>query len=104
MREWPRNTVKALRSFHGLTSYYRKYVRNYDTICKILTDLLKKDSFNWGEEAEKAFETLKVAMTNTLVLALPDYSQEFIVETHASHSGIRVVLMQGGKPIAYFNI
>ncbi|XP_075083577.1 uncharacterized protein LOC142167313 [Nicotiana tabacum] len=53
-----------------------------------LTDLLKKDSFKWSEEAELAFSALKSAMTSTPVLILADYYKEFTVETDASHSGI----------------
>ncbi|XP_070013178.1 uncharacterized mitochondrial protein AtMg00860-like [Nicotiana sylvestris] len=104
MIEWPKpSSVRALRDFVGLTRYYRKYVQNYGIICRPLTELLRKDTFKWIEEAETSFETLKAAMTNTPVLALPDYNQKFIVEIDASHSGIRAVLMQKGRPITYFS-
>nr|XP_016438947.1 PREDICTED: uncharacterized protein LOC107764880 [Nicotiana tabacum] len=95
MVNWPRpTTVKALRGFLGLTGYYRKYVANYRAVCRLLTDLLKKDSFIWSPEGEAAFEALKRAMSATLVLALPDYTKEFVIETDTCHSGIGVVLMQ----------
>lgn len=87
MVEWPRpETLKAPRGFLSLTDYYRKYVVNYDTICRPLTDLLKKEAFIWNPEAELTLEALKSAMTTTpvLVLALLDYTQEFVVEINAS--------------------
>lgn len=74
MLSWPRpTTIRALRGFLGLTLYYSKYVANYGRICKPLSDLLRKDAFKWSEEAEEAFEALKLAMSTT-VLALPNYS------------------------------
>lgn len=65
--------------------------------------MLKKEAFKWNSEAENAFENLKKAMTTTPMLTLRDYTQEFVVETDASHGGIGAVLMQQGKPIAFFS-
>ena len=57
--------------------------------------------FEWSVPADETFNALKIVMTTTPTLALPDFSSPFTIQTDASGDGIGVFLMQHGKPITY---
>ena len=67
-----------------------------------LTSLLK-NAFKWSTEAEKAWNKLKQTVVTTPVLALPDFSEIFVVESDVSSGGLGVVLSQKGRPITFFS-
>ncbi|GJW04395.1 reverse transcriptase domain-containing protein [Tanacetum coccineum] len=82
--------------------YYRRFIENFSKIAKPLTVLTQKSkTFDWGEEQENAFQTLKGKLCDAPVLALPDGPEDFMVYCDASGLGLGCVLMQRGKVIAY---
>jgi hypothetical protein len=102
MQGWPHpKNLKILRGFLGLTGYYRKFVKNYGNIATPLTALLKKNSFTWTPTASQDFQTLKMDMCTTPVLALPNFTKTLILECDTSGKGIGIVLMQESQPLAF---
>jgi len=90
-------TKKQLCSFLGFIGYYRTFIPNFAAIAVPLTDLTKKGSPNqlvWGDAQENAFRTLRNYVSNPPVLALPDVTKPFILQTDASCEGIGAILLQ----------
>ncbi len=107
VKQFPQpNSVEKVRSFLGLTGYFRKFIKNYADIAQPLSSLLKKNTtFSWGPSQIKAFETLKEKFTSSPVLIFLDYTKEFILCTDASDVELGGILMQerngNAHPIAY---
>lgn len=65
--------------------------------------MLRKDAFQWTGLQTQAFNRLKHSLTSAPVLALPNFSLPFQLETDASGTGLGAVLMQQGRPLAFFS-
>ena len=96
IQEWPTpKSITDVRSFHGLASFYRRFVKDFSTIASPLTEIVKKTvGFKCGEEQENAFSLLKSKLISTPLLSLPDFNKTFEIECDASGIGIGVILMQ----------
>ncbi|GKD99191.1 putative reverse transcriptase domain-containing protein [Tanacetum coccineum] len=82
--------------------YYHRFIENFSKITKPLSILTQKSrTFDWGEEQENVFQTLKDKLCNAPVLALPDGPEDFLVYCDAYGLGLGCMLMQRGKVIAY---
>lgn len=97
---------KQLKSFLGLSGYYRRFIRNYGKIAKPLTALLKNDiMYDWTNTCQQAFETLKNALISEPILSYPNFDKPFNVTCDASNLAIGSVLSQGpigqDLPIVY---
>ncbi len=104
--DWePPKSIMALKSFLGLASYYRKFIKNFVKIIAPLTNLLKKSTiiYEWEGACNKAFETLKGIFMKALVLKLPNFDKDFEIHFDAFDFAIRGVLVQKGRPMAFDN-
>ncbi|CAJ0953264.1 unnamed protein product [Ranitomeya imitator] len=112
IHDWIQPTsVKCLQKFLGFANFYRRFIANFSSVVKPLTDLTKKgaDVTNWSSEAVEAFQELKRRFTSAPVLRQPDVSLPFQVEVDASEIGAGAVLSQRNsdgslmKPCAFFS-
>ncbi|KAL0375513.1 UNVERIFIED_CONTAM: Transposon Ty3-G Gag-Pol polyprotein [Sesamum radiatum] len=80
-----------MRSFHGLASFYRRFVKDFSTMAAPLNELTKKNvPFKWGNAQEKAFQAIKEKLTHAPLLALPDF--EFVI--HSDHEALKYIKSQ----------
>ena len=96
VKTWPEpTTVTELRSFIGFCSYYRRFIEGFADIAKPLHKLTQKGKlFVWTDECQVSFDQLNNCLVRSPVLAHPDFSQPFILDTDASSSCIGAVLSQ----------
>ncbi|GIX95483.1 hypothetical protein CDAR_397471 [Caerostris darwini] len=91
----PPKTKKQVRSFLGLTGFYRRFIPNYSKTALPLTQLTKETSkFVWGETEQRAFETLRDFLAAEPCLQLPDFSKPFSICSDASNYALGAVLLQ----------
>ncbi|GFU43382.1 retrovirus-related Pol polyprotein from transposon 412 [Trichonephila clavipes] len=87
--------LRELRSFLGLCTYYRKFVKGFSNIARPLHKLTEsKQKFQWTKECEDSFLQLKEALTSSPILIYPQPDKPFILDTDASNESVGAVLSQ----------
>lgn len=100
-------TSTEVKRFVGMASWYRRFIKDFASISAPIHDVTagisKGKPIKWTEGADKAFQDLKSALSNSPVLTTPDFSKPFTVHCDASNSGVGAVLTQGAEeaPIAF---
>ena len=91
----PPQTVKEVRSFIGMCSYYRRYVPNFSEQAIPIIALTRKNAtFIWSEDCQEAFDSLKICLTNAPVLAHADPQKPYVLYTDASQGAVGAILAQ----------
>jgi len=99
IQTWPLpKSITEARRFHGLASFYRRFIKDFRSLLAPITECLKRGSFKWTQAVQRAFEEEKQRLCRTPVLALPNFEDLF-----ASGVGIGAVLIQSKRPLAYFS-
>jgi hypothetical protein len=103
IKEWQSLVLaKGVRSFLGLVNFYRKFIKDFSALAKLLIDLLKKEGlFKWKCKQQKMFDLLKEKSLLTLKLQFMNFMKLFKVHTDANAFVIGRVFMQEGHSIAF---
>jgi RNase H-like domain found in reverse transcriptase/Reverse transcriptase (RNA-dependent DNA polymerase) len=97
-------TKKQLRRFIGMVNYYRDMWGKRSEILAPLAALTSKTAkWKWEAEHQKAFNDMKAMITKEAILVYPDFAEEFVIHTDASHTQLGAVISQRGKPIAFYS-
>ena len=90
----PTSTTE-LRTFLGMATYYRRFVKDFSTITVPMYQLLKKNiPYQWTDDQQEAFEIIKRKLTTAPILAQPDWTKGFLLYTDASSKGLGAILAQ----------
>ena len=104
MRITPPKTKRQLRHFLGMVNFYRDVWRRRSHILASLTGLVSpKAKWHWGKEQQDSFDELKKVISRETLLAFPDFSKTFHVYTDSSAYQLGAVIMQEGKPLAFYS-
>lgn len=112
----PPKTLRELRSFLGMSGFYRRFIKDYAKLAKPLNSYLRGENGRTGRnesstkkislnrDALDAFEKLKKSLiSQEVVLAYPNLSKEFHLTTDASNYALGAVLEQSGRPITFLS-
>jgi len=104
IQTWPEpKSVTEVKSFHGLASFYRRFIKDFSSLMALIIEFLKRGAFEWTKATKKAFEEVKQKLCQALVLALPNLRDLFEVKCDASRVDIGAVLVQSRRRIASFS-
>jgi hypothetical protein len=95
-------SVNDIQSFLRLAGYYRRFIKGFLKISKLMTKLLEKDKkFEWTLACEASFQELKKRLTTAPILVMPDMENPFSIYCEVFGQGLGCVLMQDGRVVAY---
>jgi len=102
--KFPTN-VREIRAFIGMSSYYRCFIKDYVMVTEPLVKMTRKNAkVVWSEEAQRALDAVKAALTEAPVLAYPDFTQPFRLVTDASDMAIAAVLEQLNPKMGFYHV
>jgi RNase H-like domain found in reverse transcriptase/Reverse transcriptase (RNA-dependent DNA polymerase)/Integrase zinc binding domain/Integrase core domain len=96
IQDWPTPmSVKQVQGFIGFANFYRRFIKKFSKLVLPFNNLLRKDTkFDWNDQCQEAFETLKERFIQEPVLMMPDHSKPFQIESDASKYASGAVLTQ----------
>ena len=91
----PPNTVKGIRSFLGHAEFYRRFIKDFSKISRLLCRLLKKEAkFEFDDSYLFAFKEIKSRLVIALIMATLDWNKEFEIVCDASDYAMGAILGQ----------
>jgi RNase H-like domain found in reverse transcriptase len=97
-------TKKQPCRFIGMVNYYRDmWGKRSEILAPLASFTSKAAKWKWEAKHQKAFNDMKAMIAKEALLAYPDFAEEFVIHTDASHTQLGEVISQRGKPIAFYS-